>query len=90
MNIIKHKNYTEVNFNLTYQGELYRIKIMDSNDQKENMMLFLCNEMISWSIQYDERASSSMRRVLVKHNYSLVYRLVRAHISKFNRNLSRY
>lgn len=88
MEIIKHANFTEINFNVNYQGEEYRIKITDSNDHKENMMLFLRNDIISWSVSYDERASKSMRRVLAQHNYRLLNNLVRGQISKFNRTFA--
>lgn len=88
METIKHKNYTEINFNVNYQGEEYRIKITDSNDHKENMMLFLGNTIISWSVSYDERASKSMRRVLAQHNHRLLNNLIRAQISKFNRTFA--
>lgn len=88
METIKHNNYTEVNFKVNYQGDEYRIKITDSNDHKENMILFLGNDTISWSVSYDEKASNSMRRVLAKHNHTLLNSLIKAQISKFNRNLS--
>lgn len=87
METIKHNNYTEVNFNVNYEGEVYRIKITDSNDHKENMMLFLSNATISWSVQYNKRASNSMRRVMAQHNHQLLSNLIKAQISKFNRNL---
>lgn len=88
MEIIRHKNYTEINFNVNYQGEEYRIKMTDSNDHKENIMLFLGNSIISWSVQFDERASNSMRRALAQHNHRLLNNLIKAQISKFNRTFA--
>lgn len=85
MEIIKHKNYTEINFSVNYHGDSYRVKMTDSNDQQEEMMLFLGNSVVSWSVQYNEKQSNSMRRVLAQHNYRLLDNLIRAQISKFFR-----
>lgn len=86
METIKHENYTEVKFNVNYNCDEFHITITDSNDHKENMMLFLGNETISWSVQFSERASQSMRRVLASHNTTLLYTLIKGQISKKERN----
>ena len=82
MKTIKHNNYTEMQFALRYEGEMFNVSIFDSNDRVENMMIFISCDAVAWSVQYDKRASNSMRRVLDKHNTELLYRLIRGQISK--------
>lgn len=85
METIKHSNYKEVNFNVNYHGESYRITITDSNDHIENMMVFFNGENVAWSVCFDKTASNSMRRVLESHNQTLLYSLTKAQISKAER-----
>ena len=82
MKTIRHNNYTEKQFALRYEGEMFNVSIFDSNDRVENMMIFISCDAVAWSVQYDKRASNSMRRVLDKHNTELLYRLIRGQISK--------
>ena len=82
METIRHNNYTETQFVVSYEGEKFNVSIFDSNDRVENMMIFISCDVIAWTVMYDNRASNSMRRVLDKHNTELLYRLIKAQISK--------
>ena len=82
METIRHNNYTETQFVVSYEGEKFNVSLFDSNDRIENMMICISGDAIAWTVLYDERASNSMRRVLDKHNTELLYRLIKAQISK--------
>ena len=82
METIRHNNYTEMQFVVSYEGEKFNVSLFDSNNRVENMMICISGDVIAWTVKYDKRASNSMRRVLDKHNTELLYRLVQAHISK--------
>ena len=82
METIRHNNYTETQFVVSYEGEMFNVTIFDSNDRIENMMICISGDAIAWTVLYDVRASNSMRRVLDKHNTELLYRLIKAQISK--------
>ena len=82
METIRHNNYTETQFVVSYEGEKFNVSLFDSNNRVENMRIFISCDAVAWSVQYDKRASNSMRRVLDKHNTELLYRLIKAQISK--------
>ena len=87
METIRHNNYTETKFVVSYEGEKFNVSLCDSNNRVENMMIFISCDAIAWTVLYDKRASNSMRRVLDKHNTELLYRLIKAQISKKMRML---
>ena len=82
METIRHNNYTETQFVVSYEGEKFNVSLFDSNDRIENMMICISGDAIAWTVLYADRASNSMRRVLDKHNTELLYRLIKAQISK--------
>ena len=82
METIRHDNYTETRFVVSYEGEKFNVSLFDSNNRIENMMICISGDAIAWTVLYDDRVSNSMRRVLDKHNIDLLYRLIKAQISK--------
>ena len=82
METIRHNNYTEMQFVVSYEGEKFNVSLFDSNNRVENMMICISGDVNAWTVMYDNRASNSMRRVLDKHNTELLYRLIKAQISK--------
>lgn len=69
METIKHNNYTEINFNVNYHGESYKVRLTDSNDRIEGMLLFINNENHSWFWDCDNRQTKGLRQVLDARNH---------------------